>query len=251
MSNAVHGSHHDAIVIGAGITGIYQVYSLLKLGMNVKGYEAGSDVGGTWYWNRDPGCRLDTESYAYGDFSLNSILPDWQWKERFASQPELLQYVRRAADSMGVRPHYQFNTRVLSAHYDEAANLWRLGLDDGTQATCTFLISAVGPLSATRMPNIPGVESFRGKSFHSSRWPRNENGGPAGVDFTGKRVGVIGTGATGVQIIAVVAQTAASLHIFQRTPNWCIPMGNGPLTPELMQELLGDPSSFLDFLKTT
>ncbi len=178
-------------------------------------------------------------------------MPDWQWKERFASQPELLKYVRRAADSMGVRPHYQFNTRVLSAHYDEAANVWRLALDNGTQASCTFLISAVGPLSATRMPAIPGVESFRGESFHSSRWPRNGNGGPAGVDFTGKRVGVIGTGATGVQIISVVAQTAASLHIFQRTPNWCIPLGNGPLSAELMQELRGDPSSFLDFLKTT
>lgn len=251
MSNQVHVPHHGAVVIGAGITGIYQVHALRKLGMDVKGYEAGSDVGGTWYWNRYPGCRLDTESYAYGYFGLKGILPDWEWKERFASQPELLQYVSRAADTMDVRPHYQFNTRVLTAHYDEAAKIWRLGFDDGTQATCTFLISAVGPLSATRMPNIPGADSFRGESFHSSRWPRDDDGRPAGVDFRGKRVGVIGTGATGVQIIPIVAETAAGLHVFQRTPNWCIPLGNGPLTPELMQQLRGDPAVFMEFLKTT
>src|SRR5207249_5308636 len=133
--------------------------------------------------------------------------------------PELLQYVRRAADTMGVRPHYQFNTRVLEAQYDEAANIWRLELDDGTQATCTFLISAVGPLSATRMPNIPGVETFRGESFHSSRWPRDENGGPAGVDFTGQRVGVIGNRCRGVQLISIAAQTPSQQRGSPRTPN--------------------------------
>lgn len=251
MSNQVRVSHHDAIVIGAGITGIYQVHGLRELGMDVKGYEAGSDVGGTWYWNRYPGCRLDTESYAYGYFGLNGVLPDWQWKERFASQPELLKYVGRAADAMDVRRFYQFNTRVLSAHYDEAANRWLLGLDDGSQASCTFLISAVGPLSATRMPDIPGVESFEGESFHSSRWPRDEEGNPIGFDVSGKRVGVIGTGATGVQILPIVAASAEKLHVFQRTPNWCIPLGNGPLTPELIQRLRGDPAAFLEFLKST
>src|SRR5207245_10294883 len=145
------------------------------------------------------------------------------------------------AGAMDVRPYDQFNTRVVNAQYVEAGNRWQLELDDGTRASCTFLISAVGPLSATRMPGIPGAESFRGESFHSSRWPRNEDGTPAGVDFTGKRVGVIGTGATGVQIIPIVAETAAKLHVLQRTPNWCIPLGNGPLTPQLMRELRGDP----------
>lgn len=250
MSSDVH-DHFDAVVIGAGITGIYQTHLLLKLGMTVKGYEAGSDVGGTWYWNRYPGARLDTESYAYGYFALNGILPDWNWKERFASQPELLQYVGRAADAMDVRKHYQFNTRVKQAAFDAQENVWVLTLEDGTRSTCTFLISAVGPLSATRMPSIEGINNFKGESFHSSRWPRDSQGVPVGIEFTGKRVGVIGTGATGVQIIPIAAQTAAELHVFQRTPNWCIPLGNGPLTPELTEQLRGDPAAFMEFLKTT
>lgn len=238
----------DAIVIGAGITGMYQIHKLVKEGFRVKGYEAGSDVGGTWYWNRYPGCRLDTESYAYGYFTLNGILPDWKWSERFASQPELLRYAQCAADAMGVRPHIQFNTKVESAHYDETADIWRLKVDDGSETTCRFLISAVGPLSATRLPNIPGIESFEGLSFHSSRWPRDE---AHAKSFSGKRVGVIGTGATGVQIIPIVAGQAEQLYVFQRTPNWCIPLSNHPLSEEVLKELRGDPELFLDFLKTT
>jgi cyclohexanone monooxygenase len=185
-------SHHksastdvfDAVVIGAGITGMYQTYQLREAGFSVQGYEAGSDVGGTWYWNRYPGARLDTESYAYGYFSLSGVIPEWQWSERFASQPELLRYLRHAAEKMDIRRSYRFNVRVTSAHFDEATNLWRLRLDDGTQTTCRYLLTAVGPLSATRMPKIPGIESFRGESFHSSRWPRGEGEGPREVDFT-------------------------------------------------------------------
>ena len=251
MTTAGPVPSYDAIVIGGGITGIYQVHSLLKAGMSVKGYEAGDDVGGTWYWNRYPGCRLDTESYAYGYFSLKGLIPPWQWSERFAGQQELLRYVRHAAEWMGVRPHYQFNTRVVAAHYDEAANLWRLKLGDGSRAECRFLLSAVGPLSATRMPDIPGIETFAGQSFHSSCWPRGDDEGPREVGFKGKRVGIIGTGATGVQIIPIVAQAASTLHVFQRTPNWCTPLGNHPLTPELMQQLRGDPAAFLNFLEST
>lgn len=241
----------DAVVIGAGITGMYQTYLLRKSGLNVLGIEAAPDVGGTWFWNRYPGCRLDTESYAYGYFTLNGIMPEWQWSERFASQPELLRYARSAAEKMDIYRSYHFNTRVLSAHYDEAANLWRLGLDDGSRMACRFLLSAVGPLSATRMPNIPGLETFQGESFHSSRWPRDESDGPKQMDFSGKRIGVIGTGATGVQIIPVVAKTAQQLHVFQRTPNWCTPLGNHALTPELMEKLRGDPQAFLDFIMST
>jgi len=242
---------HDAVVIGAGITGMYQVYLLRNAGLRVQGFEAGSEVGGTWYWNRYPGCRLDTESYAYGYFELKGILPDWQWSERFASQPELLRYAKRAADAINIRPHFRFNTRVLAAHFQEKHNFWRLRLDDGSETTCRFLVTAVGPLSATRMPNIPGIDSFQGLSFHTSRWPRGEDEGPQGIDFTGKRVGIIGTGATGVQIIPIVAEQARSLHVLQRTPNWCIPLGNHPLSPERMEALRGDPHVFLDFLKTT
>ena len=237
----------DAIVIGAGLTGMYQSWLLDKMGLKVKGYEAGADVGGTWYWNRYPGCRLDTESYAYGYFSLAGIVPEWNWEERFAGQPELLRYAQYAADKMDVRRLYEFKVRVSAAHYDDASNLWRLTLHDGRSATCRFLLSAAGPLSATRVPKIPGIDSFAGQSFHSSQWPHDKDYS----DFTGKRVGVIGTGATGVQIIPIVAKTARQLYVFQRTPNWCVPLGNQKLTPELMQTLRGDPKEFLSFIKTT
>ncbi|RAR57156.1 cyclohexanone monooxygenase [Paraburkholderia unamae] len=239
----------DAIVIGAGITGMYQTWLLDKMGLKVQSYEAGSDVGGTWYWNRYPGCRLDTESYAYGYFALNGIIPDWQWSERFAGQPELLKYAQYAADKMDVRRHYEFEVRVSAAHFDEARRCWILTLEDGRSASCRFLLSAVGPLSATRMPPIPGIETFEGQSFHSSRWPRAA--AARHTDFTGKRVGVIGTGATGVQIIPVVAKTAQQLHVFQRTPNWCAPLGNHLLDPEQIGRLRGDPDEFLKFIKTT
>ena len=241
----------DAIVIGAGITGLYQVYQLRRMGMTVRGIEAGSDVGGTWFWNRYPGCRLDTESYAYGYLSLAGIVGPWAWSERFAGQPELLQYVRFAAEKMGVRPHYEFNIRVTQAHYQEQDNVWRITLDSGRVFHCRFLISAVGPLSAARLPDIPGMDSFQGESFHSSRWPADSSGQGRQIDFTGKRVAVLGTGATGVQIIPVVAQTARQLHVLQRTPNWCTPLGNHALTPQLLDELRGDPEKFLNFIKST
>lgn len=241
----------DAVVIGAGITGMYQVYLLKKSGLKVRGYEAGPDVGGTWFWNRYPGCRLDTESYAYGYFVLNGIMPDWEWSERFASQPELLRYARTAAERMGIRENYTFNTQVTSAHFEDDANCWRVTLSNGNVVRSRFLVTAVGPLSATRMPDIPGIDGFKGQSFHSSRWPRDDKDGPLINDFTGKRVGLIGTGATGVQIIPVVAETAQSLHVFQRTPNWCTPLGNHELDSALQQELMGDPDEFLDFIKST
>lgn len=244
-------AHFDAVVIGAGITGIYLTYLMKRAGLSVQGLEAGEGVGGTWFWNRYPGCRLDTESYAYGYFSLAGIIPEWPWSERFASQPELLRYVNFAADHMGIRENYRFATRVEAAQWDDAAGLWRLRLGDGSGASCRFLLSAVGPLSASRMPDIPGLDSFRGTSFHTSRWPRAADGGPAGTDFTGKRVGVIGTGATGVQLIPIVAETAERLYVLQRTPNWCTPLGNHPLTPAQLAELRGEPEAFLEFIKST
>src|SRR5690606_2728629 len=251
MTQTAQAPHYDAVVIGAGITGIYQAYCLKKAGFNVRGIEAGGDVGGTWYWNRYPGCRLDTESYAYGYFELKNIVPEWKWSERFASQPELLRYVQHAADKMDVKRLYAFNTRVVSAHFLEDGNIWRITLDTGEVLTCQFLLSAVGPLSASRLPDIPGIDSFQGEAFHSSRWPHGEDGGPRSTDFSGKRVGVIGTGATGVQIIPIVAKTAQSLHVFQRTPNWCTPLGNHALTPELLETLRGKKDQFLEFLKST
>lgn len=243
--------HYDAIVIGAGVTGMYQTYLLDKQGFDVLGIEAGEDVGGTWYWNRYPGCRLDTESYAYGYFSLTGIIPDWEWSEYFAGQPEMLRYANRAADEMDVRKHYKFKTRVISAHYSEDGNFWLVGLDSGEAVTCRFLVSATGPLSDTRMPNIKGVDLFKGQSFHSSRWPTKEDGKADCVDFTGKRVAIIGTGATGVQIIPIAAETAKELHVFQRSPNWCTPLGNTPISKEEMEVLRARFPTILEYVKTT
>ncbi len=253
MTERAAKADFDAIVIGGGITGIYQTYLLREAGLRVRSYEAGGDLGGTWYWNRYPGCRLDTESYAYGYFAMRGILPDWKWSEYFAGQPELLRYVRSAAEKMNVRQAYRFNTRVVSAHYEEANNRWRLELDDGSRADCRFLISAAGPLSATRMPDIAGIADFRGESFHSSRWPHDgtDPALPRQMDFTGKRVGVIGTGATGVQMIPIVAKTAKELVVFQRSPNWCVPLGNSPIPPDKMEEIRAGYDALLAFLKTT
>ena len=242
---------YDAVVIGAGVTGIYQTYLLDQAGMSVLGIEGGSDVGGTWFWNRYPGCRLDTESYAYGYFALKGIIPDWQWSENFAGQPEMLRYANRAADAMDVRKHYRFNTLVAAAHYIDADNVWEITLNNGDKLTCRMLISATGPLSATRMPDIKGISSFKGESFHSSRWPTDAEGNPKDIDFTGKRVGIIGTGATGVQIIPIAAQTAKDLYVFQRTPNWCTPLGNSPLSEEDMALIRKRYPTILEYVKTT
>lgn len=251
MSNRAKSPALDAVVIGAGVTGIYQAFLINQAGMKVLGIEAGEDVGGTWYWNRYPGCRLDTESYAYGYFALKGIIPEWEWSENFASQPEMLRYVNRAADAMDVRKHYRFNTRVTAARYVENDRLWEVTLDNEEVVTCRFLISATGPLSASRMPDIKGIDSFKGESFHSSRWPTDAKGVPKGVDFTGKRVGVIGTGATGVQIIPIAAETAKELYVFQRTPNWCTPLGNSPISKEKMDSLRNRYPTILEYVKST
>lgn len=242
---------YDALVIGAGVTGIYQTYLLDKAGMSVLGVDTAEDVGGTWYWNRYPGCRLDTESYAYGYFALNGIIPDWTWSENFAGQPEMLRYVNAAADAMDVRKHFRFRTKVTSAHFQDDTGLWTVTLDDTDVVTCRFLISATGPLSATLMPDIAGIETFEGESFHSSRWPTDKHGQPVKTDFSGKRVGVIGVGATGVQIIPIAAETADELYVFQRNPNWCTPLGNSPLSKEDMELIRARFPAILDYVKTT
>lgn len=251
MADNKKSPDYDALVIGAGVTGIYQTHLLAEAGMKVLGIEAGGDVGGTWYWNRYPGCRLDTESYAYGYFALKGIIPEWNWSESFASQPEMLRYTNAAADAMDVRKHYSFNTKVTLAKYVDSQDLWEVSLDNGETVSCRFLISATGPLSATRMPDIKGIDTFQGESFHSSRWRRDDEGNPTGFDFTGKKVGVIGTGATGVQIIPIAAKTAKELYVFQRTPNWCTPLGNKPLTLEEMDLLRKRYPTVLEYVKGT
>jgi (2,2,3-trimethyl-5-oxocyclopent-3-enyl)acetyl-CoA 1,5-monooxygenase len=253
MTKQVCAPDFDAVVIGAGITGMYQVYVLRNMGFSVRGYDGASDVGGTWYWNRYPGCRLDTESYTYGYFGLKGIIPEWRWSERFAGQPEMLRYAKHAADKMDIRRNFQFNTRVEKSHYNKTTQLWELELDDHCRVTCRFLISAIGPLSATKMPNFEGIDSFKGESFHTSRWPRDSNdpNGAKQIDFTGKRVGVIGTGATGVQVIPIVAKSAAELFVFQRSPNWCTPLGNTPISDDEMDKLRREYDEILAFVKST
>jgi cation diffusion facilitator CzcD-associated flavoprotein CzcO len=214
---------YDAIIIGAGISGMYQLHRLRALGMRVRVFEAGTGVGGTWYWNRYPGARFDSESYSYQYSFSPELLEEWNWSEHFAGQPETLRYLNHVADKFDLRRDIQFRSRVTAAHWQDDARAWDVMLEDGSRHRARFLITAVGPLSAPTMPRVEGVESFQGQSFHTARWPHDP------VRFEGKRVAVVGTGATGVQTIAEVAKTVGHLTVFQRTPNWCKPLHNGPI----------------------
>ena len=221
----------DALVIGAGVTGLYQLYCLLQLGVRAKIYEAGDGVGGTWYWNRYPGARFDSESVSYSYSFSEELLQEWDWKEEFSGQPENEQYLNFMADKFALRPHIRLGERVKSAVFDEAANRWEVETESGRRARTQHLIAAVGILSATHMPDIPGIADFGGESFHTSRWPKEP------VDFSGKRVGVIGTGATAVQLIPHVAEECGHLTVFQRTPNYCAPLHNAEIGPERQAEI--------------
>ena len=217
------GLDYDAIIIGAGISGMYQLYRLRELGLRVRVLEAGTGVGGTWYWNRYPGARFDSESYSYQYSFSQELLEEWNWSEHFAGQPETLRYLNYVADKFDLRRDIQFRSRVTAAHYQEKDRAWDVTLEDGSKHRARFLVTAVGPLSAPTMPRIEGVESFAGQRFHTATWPHEP------VNFAGKRVAVIGTGATGVQAIAEIAKTVGHLTVFQRTPNWCKPLHNGPI----------------------
>ena len=214
---------YDAIIIGAGLSGMYQLYRLRELGLRVRVFETGTDVGGTWYWNRYPGARFDSESYSYGFSFSKELLDEWEWSEHFAGQPETLRYCRHVADKFDLRRDIQFRSRVTAAIYQDDTRSWRITLEDGSQHTCRFLVTAIGPLSTPTLPRIEGRESFRGEAFHTARWPKTP------VDFAGKRVAVIGTGATGVQTIQTIASEVGHLTVFQRTPNWCAPLHNGKI----------------------
>jgi cation diffusion facilitator CzcD-associated flavoprotein CzcO len=229
----------DAIIIGAGMSGMYQLYRLRELGMRVRVFEAGTGVGGTWYWNRYPGARFDSESYSYGYSFSKELLAEWSWSEHFAGQPETLRYLNHVADKFGLRDDIEFRCRVSSASWEENTRSWNVVLEDGRHFRARFLITAIGPLSAPIMPRIDGVGSFGGKSFHTARWPHEE------VDFAGQRVAVIGTGATGVQTIQTIAGSVGSLTVFQRTPNWCAPLHNGKIDAATQQKIkAGYPEMF-------
>ncbi|MGQ0683576.1 flavin-containing monooxygenase [Bradyrhizobium sp.] len=230
---------YDAIVIGAGLSGMYQLHRLRELGLRVRVFETGTDVGGTWYWNRYPGARFDSESYSYGFSFSKELLEEWEWSEHFAGQPETLRYCRYVADKFDLRRDIQFRARVTAAVYDENTRSWRIALVDGSEHTCRFLITAIGPLSTPTLPRIEGRDTFQGKAFHTARWPKEP------VDFAGKRVAVIGTGATGVQTIQTIASQVGHLTVFQRTPNWCAPLHNGKIDAETQARIkAGYPDIF-------
>ena len=222
---------YDAIVIGAGVTGLYALYRLRQLGFTAKAVDEASGVGGTWYWNRYPGCRFDSESYSYGYSFSEELLQEWDWKEHYAPQPETERYLNYVADKFDLRRDIQFNTRIKSATYNETENRWLVEGTDGSKLKGQFLITAVGILSAGYVPDFEGINDFRGAWTHTSRWPKE------GMDLKGKRVGVIGTGATAVQLIPMIAPEVSHLTVFQRTANYCAPLRNGPIDEETMKEI--------------
>ena len=229
VSNEVE--HYDVVVIGAGVTGLYSLYCLRQLGFTVRVLDEASGVGGTWYWNRYPGCRFDSESYSYGFSFSEELLQEWDWKEHFSGQPENERYLNYVADKFDLKRDIQFNTRVSKAVYDEPKNRWQIKTLDGRRYEAQFFITAVGLLSAGYIPDFKGIHSFKGKWTHTGRWPKE------GMDLAGKRVGVIGTGATAVQLIPIIAQEVEHLTVFQRTANFCAPLRNGLIDDETQREI--------------
>ena len=222
---------YEIIVVGAGVCGIYQLKRLLDLGIRATALDSAGGLGGTWYWNRYPGARFDSESYTYGYSFSRELLDEWHWKERFSGQPENLRYLNFVADKFGLKEHMQFNCFVRAATYDEAGNFWRVSIDDGRTLTCRFLIMGLGLLSQPTMPRLEGIDSFKGRSFHTYYWPQEP------VDLTGQRVAVIGTGATAIQVIAEIADKVGELTVFQRRPNWAAPLHNSRISDEEMADI--------------
>lgn len=224
----------DAIVVGAGMSGLYMLYRLRKLGLTVRVYEAGDGIGGTWYWNRYPGARCDIESVDYSYSFSPELEQEWEWSERYASQPEILRYLEHVADRFDLRGDITLGTKVTAAHFDEESGRWHIETDTGERASARFCIMAAGCLSLPKPPEVEGAEDFAGPTYHTARWPEEE------VDFTGKRVGVIGTGSSGIQIIPIIAEQAAHLTVFQRTPSFSMPARNAPLDPQFVQAVKTD-----------
>ncbi|OBK48190.1 NAD(P)/FAD-dependent oxidoreductase [Mycobacterium sp. 1081908.1] len=214
----------DAVVVGAGFAGLYALHKLRSDGLSVRVFESGPDVGGTWYFNRYPGARCDVESVDYCYSFSDELQQEWDWSEKYATQAEILAYINWVADRLDLRRHITLNARVTSAVFDEQSVRWTATTDTGEQVEARFCLMATGPLSAAMTPSFPGLEGFAGEVYHTASWPHEP------VDFTGKRVAVIGTGSSGIQSIPIIAEAASQLYVFQRTPNYSVPAGNRPLT---------------------
>ena len=229
MPDASHASsprHLDVAIVGGGLAGLYAIHRLRGMGLAVRAYEAGSGVGGTWFWNRYPGARGDVESLEYSYSFSDELQQEWKWPERYGTQPEILKYINHVADSFDLRRDVQLNTRIVSARFDATANRWTLRTDGGEEVVARHCVMAAGNLSTPRLPDFKGLKSFKGKWYHSGLWPHE------GVDFSGLRVGVIGTGSSGVQMIPIIAQQASHLTVFQRTANFSLPARNAPMDAE-------------------
>ncbi len=216
----------DAAIVGGGLAGLYAIHRLRGMGLRVRAYEAGSGIGGTWFWNRYPGARCDVESLEYSYSFSNELQQDWKWPERYGTQPEILKYINHVADRFDLRRDIQLNTRITRALFDSKANEWSLTTDAGEEIRARYCVMAAGNLSTPRVPDFKGLKNFKGKWYHSGLWPHE------GVDFTGLRVGQIGTGSSGIQMIPIIARQAKHLHVFQRTANFSLPARNGPMDAE-------------------
>ncbi len=236
----------DAIVIGAGFGGLYALYRLRGMGLSVRAYDGAGGIGGTWWWNRYPGARVDFPSAPFYAYTFSEeLLNEWDWRERQPTQAEVLSYLDYVADKFALRPDIELETWMTSAVFDEPAQCWRLETDRGERITAKYLVCAMGTLSAANKPDIPGIDDFAGECHHTGRWPQD------GVDFTGKRVGVIGTGSSGIQAIPIIAREAAHLTVFQRTPQYTIPAGNRPVSPEELRDARENWAMYRERMQTT
>ena len=235
----------DAVVVGAGFAGLYMLYRLRQLGLSARVFEAGDGVGGTWYWNRYPGARCDVESMQYSYSFSPELQQEWEWTERYPRQDEILRYINHVADRFELRSDIQLETRVTAASYDEGKRRWTVKTSRGDEVVARFLISAAGCLSAGRVPDIPGLDSFKGKWYHTGNWPHHH------VDFSGQRVGVIGTGSSGIQAIPAIAKHAKQVTVFQRTPNFSIPAWNRPLSADEQRDWKAKYPEFREQARTT
>lgn len=240
-----HDVDHDVVIIGAGVAGIHQLHALRGRGLSVRVFDGGTGVGGTWYWNRYPMARFDSESYSYGYFFSKELVEEWEWSEHFAAQPETERYLNHVVDRFGLRDDIQLRTRVESVVFAEDANRWTLRTSDGATTTARFVIAATGLLSAPFFPDIPGRHDFKGGSYHTGLWPEEK------VDLEGKRVAMIGTGASAVQLLPAIAAEVASITVYQRTPNWAAPLNNGPITPEEQVELKAGQEELEELVRRT